>query len=234
MDKAEAHILAHLNSRGLGPVVHEPDGNIPPDFLVGQHIAVEVRRLIQHEDGSADVHGLSEVAIPLRRKVRTILAAAGSRTGNVSWFVGLKFQRPVPAWNSLGPQIEAWLAQEKQTGGIAPRTRNFGGGFELNLFPASTGHDQHFILGMVSDWDSGGMVLSELKQNLELCVAEKTVKVSPYRQKYAEWWLVLTDHIGLGQDPDDRTEFRKLVERPPEWDKIVIVDAGDANVFVEF
>jgi hypothetical protein len=234
MDTAEAHVLKHFTARGMGPVEHEPDGNVPPDFLVEQRIAVEVRRLIQHEKGSDKARGLSEVAIPLRHKVRKLLAEAGPRVGDISWFVVLKYKRPVPDWSRLRPMIAEWLCGMRLAPGQASLTRDFGGRFELRLFQASKGHDQHFILGLISDWDSGGMVLSEMKRNLEICIAEKTAKIAPYRQKYPEWWLVVTDHIGLGQDPNDLVEFRKLIARPAAWDRVVIVDAGDPAVYFEF
>ncbi|MEZ4719401.1 MAG: hypothetical protein R2851_25450 [Caldilineaceae bacterium] len=35
-------------AQGFENVVYEPDGNIPPDFLVDERIAIEVRRLNQN------------------------------------------------------------------------------------------------------------------------------------------------------------------------------------------
>jgi hypothetical protein len=62
MDEAEAHIHKYLAHRGFVDIKHEPDGNVPPDFLVNDRIAVEVRRLIQHEDSAGRPRGLSENA----------------------------------------------------------------------------------------------------------------------------------------------------------------------------
>jgi hypothetical protein len=56
MNASERLALAYLHGLDLGPVEFEPDGNIPPDFVVGGRIAVEVRRLNQqhvHADGTA-------------------------------------------------------------------------------------------------------------------------------------------------------------------------------------
>jgi hypothetical protein len=37
----------YLHRLGMGTVAYEPDGQVPPDFLIDGRIAVEVRRLNQ-------------------------------------------------------------------------------------------------------------------------------------------------------------------------------------------
>ena len=44
MDRSEQVAMKHLLFCGFSTVVYEPDGNVPPDFLVDGSIAVEVRR----------------------------------------------------------------------------------------------------------------------------------------------------------------------------------------------
>ena len=65
MDATEKLVAKHLKHRGYANVVYEPDGNIPPDFLVDGTIAIEVRRLNQNHFDGPDAKGLEEVAIPL-------------------------------------------------------------------------------------------------------------------------------------------------------------------------
>lgn len=48
MNKDERIAERYLKSLNIGEVAYEPDGKIPPDFLVNGCIAVEVRRLNQH------------------------------------------------------------------------------------------------------------------------------------------------------------------------------------------
>lgn len=45
MDLAEKMAYDYFTSLGIKDIVHEPDGNVPPDLLFGNKIAVEVRRL---------------------------------------------------------------------------------------------------------------------------------------------------------------------------------------------
>ncbi len=47
MNRDERIVEGYLNSLNLGKAVYEPDGKVPPDFLVDGRIAIEVRRLNQ-------------------------------------------------------------------------------------------------------------------------------------------------------------------------------------------
>jgi hypothetical protein len=42
MDRSETLAYNHLVFRGFSSPVYEPDGNVPPDFLLDGRIAVEV------------------------------------------------------------------------------------------------------------------------------------------------------------------------------------------------
>ena len=48
MKREEKIANDYFISVGFNKILYEPDGNIPPDFLLNDSIAVEVRRLNQH------------------------------------------------------------------------------------------------------------------------------------------------------------------------------------------
>ncbi len=80
-------------------------------------------------------------------------------------------------------------------------------------------------MGGQVDGDSGGWVLSEMERNIKLCIHEKTEKRNRNaRQRYAEWWLILADHIGYGLDRSDQEQFRKQISISHDWQKIILVD----------
>ena len=80
MDVTERQVFEYLSSKGFKNIAYEPDGNVPPDFLVDGRIAVEVRRLNEHDDFETDPRGLEEVAIPLNAKFLRLLASFGPPT----------------------------------------------------------------------------------------------------------------------------------------------------------
>src|SRR4051794_36826512 len=109
MDTSERLVEAYLRHCGYADIQYEPDGNIPPDFLVDRRLAIEVRRLNQNHDDGTTVHGLEEVAFNLGSKVEGALTSLGPPTNGQSWFVFYRFSRPVPDWKVLRPRVEHTL-----------------------------------------------------------------------------------------------------------------------------
>ena len=224
MDATEKHVAAFLNHLGYSNVVYEPDGNIPPDFLVDGEIAIEVRRLNQNYFDGPDAMGLEEAAIPLWQRIKQMLVDLGPPKDNESWFISLRFSRPIESWKTLGPLLRRALAQF-----AASSTRSKGvvakhGRFELEVFKASKPHATMFVLGGCIDEQSGGWLLSEMETNIRHCASEKSRKIEKVRSNYPKWWLALVDHIGYALDDFDREMFREQVSIEHDWEKIILID----------
>lgn len=230
MDDSEQIADRYLRDLNFGAVTFEPDGNVPPDFSVGERIGVEVRRLnqnYQRPDGSSE--GLEELAIPLWQRMKKLLVSLGPSVGGESWFVAMDFKRPLPPWKSLKTKIRQELLAFANDPARSPVTIQIASHFKLDLVRASNDHRTLFLLGGSTDDDSGGWIMSEVEKNLRLCIAEKERKIAPYRSKYSEWWLVLVDHIDYSMSPEDRELFRsEVVPRIQHcFGKIVLVDPRD-------
>src|ERR1035437_2800358 len=207
MDKTEGvanDYLVHLGR--FESIVYEPDGNIPPDFLLNGRIAVEVRRLNQNERTESGLRGLEGTAIKLRMRIGRLLASLGPAKSGASWYVYCRFSRPVPAWDVLRPALRQRLLafRDHTESDDRPIAITIPHGVELKLFRASTTHPTSFVPGGCSDDDSGGSVFEETQKNARLCIEEKTLKIARVRAKYPEWWLILVDRIGYGVDDCDR------------------------------
>ena len=111
MNDSEKTIFEYLQSQHLGTVVYEPDGNVPPDFLVDGRIAVEVRRLNENVETGAGHRGLEEISKPLNVLVKKALAATGTPVNGTSWFVFYTYSRPLPAWKELDALLRRALGQ---------------------------------------------------------------------------------------------------------------------------
>jgi hypothetical protein len=224
MDASEKIVYDFLLHQGFKSVVYEPDGKVPPDFLVDGRVAIEVRRLNQNENTAGTNRGLEESAVPLRRSIDLLLKSLGPPQSSGSWFVFYRFRRPVEKWRVLGPalrkHLEAFRDSQKHEHISIRVSKNF----ELELFRAANSHPTFFLLAGWNDEDSGGWVLAEMDRNLEICLEEKTHKVSRVRHRYPEWWLVLIDYIGYGLDDFDRQLFRDQVRGEHDWNKVILLD----------
>jgi len=222
-DVAEDAAFRHLRATCASSVLYEPDGNVPPDFLVDGRVAVEVRRLNRNEVGSYRPVGLELSRIPFVHRFQNLLASAGG-SGHAAWWVGLEFRRPIPPWETLTPALGQVL--EGFVADSSPRSmrRAIGPNVTVEILPRPTPARRAFALGWVTDEDAGEWGIAEVERNLRLCIGEKTAKVARYRSRYPEWWLLLVD-VAFGLDQRVRTRIRG-VPIGPGWDRVIILDAA--------
>jgi hypothetical protein len=232
MDASEAIVEKLLKHMGFQSVVYEPDGNVPPDFLADGRVAVEVRRLNQNHNSGNGKRGLEETAIPLWQNIENLAHSLGPATSE-SWFLFYRFSRPVKPWKELGPKLRtalvAFMAQPVRNSGRVYTDRNF----ELDVIRTSQPLEHYFRMGGNSDDQSGGFIVAEMLDNIAHCASEKLQKIANFRDKYPEWWLVFTDHIGLGLDDYDKQQLLAQAKRPAGWDKIVVVSPSDSTRWLE-
>jgi hypothetical protein len=229
MDATEVLVAEFLAKKGHTNIVYEPDGNVPPDFLLNDQIAVEARRLNQSYDAGGDAQGLEEVAIPLWQKVKRLCLSFGPPTRGESWFVFFRFSRPVEPWKTLEPKLRNYLQgfistqnQKKTSFSIAPS-------FQFQIFRASTLQPTFYVMAGHSDQEAGGWLVAEIEKNLRIYIDEKTEKIRKFRSKYPVWWLVLVDRIAYGLDDFDLEMFKKEVSIQHEWDKVIVVDPNNSG-----
>jgi hypothetical protein len=233
MDATEKHVLDHLKHRGYETIIYEPDGNIPPDFLVDGCIAIEVRRLNQNQFEGGSAKGFEEVAIPLWNRIKELVDSFDAPIDDESWIVFFRFTRPVEPWKSLGPKLRQALEMFRDSAvkrrGTIIKTQ----GFELEVSKADYPHATLFAMGGYNDAESDGWSLSEMEANIRHCVTEKSRKIARVRAKYEQWWLALVDLISDGQDDVELKMFRDQVCIEHDWDKIILIDPQDYTRWFE-
>jgi hypothetical protein len=229
MDETEKLVATYLASQGHKKIVYEPDGNVPPDFLVDDRIAVEVRRLNQSYGSGLSVKGLEEVAIPLRKKVNKLALSFGPPVRGVSWFLFLRFGRPIESWKTLRSKLQTVLHEFKAGATHIEKRLSVGAGLKLEIIQASTAHLTFYVLAGYSDRQSGGWVLSEMQRNLAIYITQKSHKIKHLKKKYPEWWLVFVDHIGHGLDDFDVQQFKTECHIAHEWDKVVVIHPDNTS-----
>ncbi len=229
MDDAEALALKYLEGLSLGGIEYEPDGNIPPDFLIASRVAVEVRRLNQHFGSGDTAEGIEDEQFRMLGKVRGLLKTLGAPITDRTWLFIYRFERPLQDWGTLRP----WLVQELRAflrnPSDAPLTCEMDDAFSFTLVRGTFVPGQSIVLGGYFDRNSGGWAMAEVQRNVKIILAEKAAKVEPYRHRYAEWWLVLVDYIARGLDNDDRRQMQGMIDLLDPWARLIILDpAGRA------
>lgn len=227
MKTDERIVDSYLKGLQIGEVRYEPDGKVPPDFVVGGRLAVEVRRLNQHYEADGSLRGLEQDTIPLRQRIENLLAEI-THTKPGSWFVLFYFKRPLIDWRLLRPKLKevlyAFLAQPSDqiwSAEIANR-------FTITLLPATPVEGQPFLIGGYTDRDAGGWLVSELIRNMTAYTADKAIKVAPHLNRYQEWWLIFVDYIGSDREADD---VRANIQCGAPWAKVLVLNPVSGRAY---
>lgn len=223
MDGSEAIAEKFLRSIGCCDLVHEPDGNVAPDFSIGGTTAVEVRRLNQADWSASAPLGLEILSYPLADRVQALLREFGAAQGRSYW-VSYTFFRPIASWKEISPALRASLLEISQAAVDTSSVLRLHPSIEFRIDLTSSAQDQMFNLGTFSDAAAGGAVVAEMIRHIEHYVEEKARKIEPHKERYARWWLVLVDYIGYGLHPHDQDKLRRHVQRTDCFEKVFVVD----------
>jgi hypothetical protein len=225
MDQAELIAQQHLFYQlpGSDRVVHEPDGNITPDFLVDGQIEIEVRRLNEHDWNHDNHRPLEELEIPLVRQIRSLINV-NEYPCEKTFGIIMHFGRPLPNKRSIEKGTKRFLDEIRRSSEpqgmrkeVAPRIHLICTGDFV-----STGTAFKF-LGWWDD-NQGGSILPLVERNVRICADNKLKKVRPYKQKYQVWWLLLVDYVSAGANDYERLDFKDALSLSHDFDRVLLVD----------
>lgn len=230
MNQSERLAERYLRSLGFNGVTYEPDGNVPPDFVVDGKVAVEVRRLNQFKQSpNGDMIPVEEVSEPVPKRIETCLKRLGPSVDGESWFVHVCLSRPFESWKVVRRKLPSTLNSFKSSQARRPCTLSITPHLDLDLKRAPTPQQDFFLLGGLLDYDSGGFTLAETIRSLSVIIPEKEAKVAPYRMRYPKWWLVLINHTIYRLNEEDLSAIRNSPPVEHSFDKVVLVNPLDTS-----
>lgn len=222
-----------LEAKGYKKIVFEPDGKIPPDFLIEDSIAIEVRRLNKHVQQKGKKVPIENLEYSLIRKIRKIIESYQVINFENSILVSLNYSRPLVETQSLKSDILSILdihtncENEKRIYQVIDN-------LSLKFTPFKKKLDSFYHVGAQHDDDAGGFVVANIYDNLEPIIKEKEEKVKSYRGKYSHWWLILIDYIGYGIDPYDMNQLKDLPRIKSIFNRIFIIPPMSPELGLEY
>jgi len=235
VDKIEVAAAKFLRTLGYRDVIHEPDGNPPPDFLVGHRIAIEARGFSPiHADGQA-IEGVEDQTTNLWRDLkRLVLSFERSGLPQASWFVFYSFDRPLSRWRKLQPKIQHAL--HSFAGNLPSGNRHeilIERNFRLQLIRANKPHDSLFVMGGHSEEEASAFADPAMAKWTQLHDAEKIERIRTFRNRYPEWWLIFVDDVGNEWDDVGPAKFRAGMANSEQWNKIIVIHPNEASRYFE-
>lgn len=227
------------SQEGIDCVRYVSDTNDqPPDFVVDDRIAVEVRRLNLMTDATKPNQSVEELERPLENIIRRVLEQARPAPGDYDIHVVQcdLYRASLPdrevTRKQIGSAAEEYICilnEALQSQGKPVRWKiELECGIVIHFYPTSTPRDGRFVLepGQVAVLPpSSGHVVQRSIENINRCIVEKSRKIRDKICRFSEWWLVLVD-IGLPTPPvgelDEWQEIRNgLIDSAP-WSRIVV------------
>lgn len=234
MNREENIANVYLKSLGFKDVVFEPEGKKKfPDFRIDGNIGVEVRRLNQNYFTKNEVRGLEEVRIPLFELVESVLNKFDLYYKGCSYWVSIRFHRPVEKGNINKKAIVEALSNFLSRPFPLPCDVKVTENIYLRIFPSQAVAGKVFRFAGGTDRESGGWVLAEFKKNFNYCVEKKTKKIKRPHDKYTSWWLVLVDQIAHGFNESEKEEVKSAASTNTAWDKVIVLDSMTGNNILE-
>ncbi|HIF9400324.1 TPA: hypothetical protein ACX6RY_000232 [Photobacterium damselae] len=217
------------------PLIFEPDGNIPPDFLLNNSVAIEVTRLNEHIDINGFLKRLDDDSSSIIEFIKQILATYKSVINDTCFFVVAYIQRPFGNRKKNKKKLIDLLNTFQCSGDVnCYQKYKITNGLSLRFTKASFDeYTSAFRLGSISEHEKGGWVFDNMVVNTTHCINIKSTKILPYRENYDEWWLVLIDTIAYGCYSEYIEDF-KLVIKKGLFDKVIILEAEKGNCIFEF
>lgn len=233
VDEFEEHARRFLEAQGHA-VTFEPDGNVPPDFLVDGSVAVEVRRLNRNrrlENGSLE--GLEQARNRIYGRTRKVCESLGVGSGD-RFYVRPCIVRPTPDLGVFARELRALLLEVRKAVPVDLMTATLQeSGVEIRIKPRQAPHPNQFVPEGYRD-PGGAFFGHALVENLRFCIEEKTAKVAGHRHKYPEWWLVLVDCVALAFDDDDYARFQAETQIEHGWDRVLLISPKEPKLLAEW
>jgi len=235
MKPEESIAKQYLLGLGLGQVVFEPDGNIPPDFSIGKTIGVEVRRLNQQYFGDSDSTGLEQLTFSLWDLIEKELSKFDSKYNGNTYFIGIEYFRPyTKTAKETVKSIREELNKFLLSGNAPPADLPINSNLIFSLFLASPIPGRTFVIEGGLDHDSGGAILPMYIDNINYCIEQKSKKINPYLNKYKDWWLLLVDVMGWGMNIKDSAFVKSNINSLGNFNRMVIIRYGDGQFLLDF
>lgn len=235
MNAEEKIAKKYLEELKIGKVIFEPDGNIPPDFSISNAIGIEVRRLNENFENGEEFKGLEETRIPLNKLIREVFSEYNSLYSGKTYYVVTKYKRPFKQnFKKLKSEIRKKLDEFLVASYSLPHEVIVNSEFSLHFFKASPREGIIFRPAIDFDKDRGGWLIDLFSKNVRLSIDDKTKKISPYKSRYKEWWLLLVDTIWLDATEEDIEDYKAVLPEKKDFDKVLVLSAFNNSLIIEF
>jgi len=222
--------MEYFESIGYSNIQYEPEPNCPPDLLIDNTIAVEVRRLNQFTVINGVNRPLEDLEYQIMPRIWRLIKSFDHISSVQTAWVSVRYQRPLKVDKKLIEAVQKALQlhlTRLDQHFVYPITPTL----QIRCRPCTSSikYNKPFMWASSSDGDSGGFVVGIIHRSLKHILAEKEKKIQPYKDKYTTWWLAVTDRVGWGLDDMDLTQLKEDFKVKTIFQKIIFVSPFNSS-----
>jgi hypothetical protein len=223
MNSEEKIAYDYLQSEGYKLINYEPNGNVPPDFLIDGNIAIEVRRLNENYFSGDKLIGHYEEYVGLWELLSQFLLKYKNENMKSSYWLSYGYERPIPKSAKLKKNLKIQLDKFFQD--PIPNIKvEVTPSFFIWLNPKPSDLKKEITVASAHDDNGGGAVTQIYISNIDYCFKEKALKIENYKSKYAHWWLILVDTMFYRVLSNSKDKLKDNIVLPEAWEKLIILD----------
>ncbi|MCK9401648.1 MAG: hypothetical protein M0Q51_16890 [Bacteroidales bacterium] len=229
MKQDEKLAYRYLESQGYKSIEFEPNGiSTPPDFLIENNIAIEVRRMNKHIKNRP----IEEIECGFVHRFEKLLQELDNPSLPYSIAVALRYKRPIKLskdlFESLKQSISSSTVNELFGQEILFNTQ-----ISYELYKGKGRAEDTYRLCSISDKDKGGIVQDARYEALKICIEDKTQKLQKLKNNYKELWLILVDDIFSRVDNTTQQDFQRFPEIKSIFKRIIIISKSDESKWID-
>ena len=203
----------------------EPIGNTPPDFLINDSIAVEVRRLNKFHSGKP-LEKIEYNVIPKIEKFIQLFKLNENFENTI--IVSLYYSRPIKFNEYLKREISKALKCYSNNKSIK-KEYIISDNLSLEFYVHNQKWETEFEVGGIVDLNRGGFVVKDICNSLKIVLNEKEGKIEKFKELYENWWLVLVDFIGYGINSSEVKKIKDGINENHSFKKIIFISPTNSK-----
>lgn len=229
----EEKLVAAMFSKQGYKVDEEPDGNIPPDLVLDNEVAIEVTRLSKVVNIGNQQRPVNNDSSSIIAKLKNDINTPENNNGTHRYVVNAIVKRPFGNLKKTSKKIQ----NELKSFNINKLINNeykvlISESVTIIISKRTVQSCNGFLLAGIIDLDSSQEDNNAILDSVLFCLKSKEKKILPYYDKYSEWWLVLSDTITYGSMLDYKNHLESHL---PEsiFSKIIFMNSLSGKLVTE-
>jgi hypothetical protein len=236
MKPDEKIVFDYLKEQYGSNIVYEPIPNKPPDFLLNNDNAIEVRRLNYNYFDKDKSYGLEILTIPIFELFEEVLQSFDPQYKGETYWVVLRYKRPInkklsKIKDDLRIALSRFLEMEIHE---SPYKMKVGKNIDVEYYKGTPFRGRVFRSAGGSDHNAGGWLIPIFIDNIQKCISDKSNAINETHSNYSYWSLYLVDYIGWSLNKDDFEKVLSGIQSKGNFNEVIILNRKGDSLLARF